>query len=108
MLACFTFALIAPGLHPLPELCQYLGIQLVCLGQQPTRSGKLPHPRRVHHCHRQTCPEQCLHHSPLVPTRGFHHDEFGLQIFHLFHQPGNSFSRVLRLCFLPFPKHCHI
>src|SRR5512138_873265 len=104
----FTFALIPSGLHSLSKDRQDFGIQLVGLCQEPTGSGKLPDPRGVHHCHGQTCLEECFHYAPLVATRGFHHNEFRLQFLHRLHQFRNSCLGIVHLPPSLFPQHRHI
>jgi hypothetical protein len=52
--------------------------------------------------------KQCFHNITLVATRGFHHDELGTDLLHLFHQLCNVIVRVAKLLYLPFPQHCNI
>jgi hypothetical protein len=64
------------------------------LGKQTTGSRKLPHPRGIDHRYDQPSLEQPLH-----------HDQFGAQRLHLFHQVSNPFSSIVHLLCLSLPQH---
>jgi hypothetical protein len=90
------------------EAGQQVGVQLIGLGQQPQRFGKLPHSTWIDQGHRDPAGRQLAHQGPFQSASGLDHHQGRLQRHQAFERGGNAFCVIARLPILACGPHADV